>query len=159
MSKIRVAVVGLGMGRAHAGDYIKNPDAELAALVDLDKERLKESGKEFGVDACFTDFSRMLEKVKPDAVSIAVPNKFHKAITIEALQAGCHVLCEKPMALTVAESEEMAKSAMKSGKNLMINFSYRFSEMSYSLKEQVDAGYLGDIYFGRTIWHRRRGFP
>jgi predicted dehydrogenase len=92
-------------------------------------------------------------------VSIATPNAFHAPLTIAALKAGLHVLCEKPMAMTVKEAEKMQAAAEKAGKNLMINFSYRFSPMSFALKQQVDAGVIGQIYFGRTVWHRRRGMP
>jgi predicted dehydrogenase len=92
-------------------------------------------------------------------VSIATPNKFHAPLTIAALEAGCHVLCEKPMAMSADEARAMLAAAEKAGKRLMINFSYRFSEQSQALKDRVDAGELGDVYFARTVWHRRRGLP
>ena len=101
----------------------------------------------------------MLAQHELDAISNATPNVFHAPYTISALKRGLHVLCEKPMAISVKEAESMLAAARKSGKNLMINFSYRFSPMSYALKSQVDAGVIGDIYFGRTVWHRRWGFP
>jgi predicted dehydrogenase len=80
-------------------------------------------------------------------------------LTIAAYEKGLHVLCEKPMAMNTKEAEQMLAASKKAGKNLMINFSYRFNDMSYALKQQVDAGVVGDIYFGRTVWHRRRGLP
>jgi predicted dehydrogenase len=92
-------------------------------------------------------------------VSVATPNKFHMPLTVEALEAGCHVLCEKPMALSAAEARRMLDAAERAGRRLMINFSYRFNEQSQALKERVEAGELGEIYFGRTVWHRRRGLP
>jgi predicted dehydrogenase len=101
----------------------------------------------------------MLEAEELDVVSVATPNKFHKALTIAALEAGCHVLCEKPMAMNAAEGREMLAAAKQAGKRLMINFSYRFTEHSQALKAQVDAGMLGQVYFARTVWHRRRGLP
>jgi predicted dehydrogenase len=69
------------------------------------------------------------------------------------------VLCEKPMAMSAAEGREMLAAAKQANKRLMINFSYRFTEQSMALKAQVDSGILGDVYFGRTVWHRRRGLP
>ncbi|MCX7806961.1 MAG: Gfo/Idh/MocA family oxidoreductase, partial [Planctomycetota bacterium] len=107
----------------------------------------------------YTSAEDMLAKEHLDAVSIATPNKFHAPLTLAAIAAGCHVLCEKPMAMNAVEAREMLDAAQKAGKRLMINFSYRFNEMSMALKQQVDAGLLGEIYFGRTVWHRRRGLP
>jgi predicted dehydrogenase len=101
----------------------------------------------------------MLKRADLDVVSVATPNKFHAPLTIAALEAGCHVLCEKPMAMTLAEACAMQKTAKACRKKLGINFSYRFSAMSFALKQQVDAGLIGEIYFGRTVWHRRRGLP
>ena len=101
----------------------------------------------------------MLEQESLDIVSVATPNKFHMPIAVAAFKAGCHVLCEKPMAMNAAEARQMIAAAQAAGKRLMINFSYRFSDQSMALKDQVDAGVLGDVYFARTLWHRRRGVP
>jgi predicted dehydrogenase len=101
----------------------------------------------------------MLQEEKLDIVSIATPNKFHAPLTVAALEAGNHVLCEKPMAMSADEARAMLAAARKAGKRLMVNFSYRFTEQSQALKDRVDAGELGDVYFARTVWHRRRGLP
>jgi predicted dehydrogenase len=101
----------------------------------------------------------MLAAEKLDVVSVCTPNKFHQALALAAFAAGCHVLCEKPMAMNAAEGRTMLAAAKKAGKRLMINFSYRFSAASRGLKTQVDSGMFGDFYFGRTVWHRRRGMP
>ena len=154
-----MGVIGLGMGQGHARGYQSHPHAELVALCDLDMGRLEAVAAELGVAQTYTDLDEMLTKADLDAVSVALPNKLHAPFTIKALRRGLHVLCEKPMARTLREAERMLAAAAKAGKNLMINFSYRFSDMSYALKEQVDLGVVGDIYFGRTVWHRRRGFP
>ena len=158
-AKLRMGVIGLGMGQGHARGYQSHPHAELVALCDLDMGRLEAVAAELGVAQTYTDLDEMLTKADLDAVSVALPNKLHAPFTIKALRRGLHVLCEKPMARTLREAERMLAAAAKAGKNLMINFSYRFSDMSYALKEQVDLGVVGDIYFGRTVWHRRRGFP
>ena len=121
--KLRMGVVGLGMGRGHALGFQSHPDAEL------------------------------------DAVGIAVPNKLHAPLTIAALKRGLHVLCEKPMSMSVAEARRMNAAAAKADRNLMIDFSHRFTAIAVALKKQVEAGAVGDIYFGRTVWHRRRGIP
>jgi predicted dehydrogenase len=80
-------------------------------------------------------------------------------LTLAALEAGCHVLCEKPMAMNSREARRMLAAARKARRRLMINFSFRFTEQSWALKKQVDSGLLGQVYFARTVWHRRRGMP
>jgi len=157
--KLRVAVVGLGMGRAHAQAYHKCGDCELAALADLDKERLQDVGDELGVKTRYADAEEMFEKCDLDAVSIAVPNKLHCPLTLAALEQGLHVLCEKPMAMNVAQAEQMKSAADAAGKLLTINLSQRSDQSCQALKRQVEAGAIGSVYFGRTVWHRRRGIP
>jgi predicted dehydrogenase len=147
------------MGSGHIDGYLKDDRVELAAICDLNEERLQAAGKKFAVDCLFTNAPEMFRTLDLDAVSIATPNKFHAPLTIAAFDKGLHVLCEKPMAMNAKEADQMLAASKKAGKNLMINFSYRFNDMSYALKQQVDAGVIGDIYFGRTVWHRRRGIP
>jgi predicted dehydrogenase len=159
MDKLRVGVIGLGMGRFHIANYQTHPDAEVVAIADTDEKRLAEVGDKYGVPGRYTVAEEMLAHEHLDVVSVATPNKFHKPLTIAALEAGCHVLCEKPMAMSALEGREMIAAAHRAGKRLMINFSYRFSEQSMALKEQVESGILGDVYYARTIWHRRRGLP
>lgn len=159
MTKLRVGVIGLGMGKAHIRGYATHPQAEVVAIADLNEQVLAAVGDEYGINGRYTSAEQMLAEANLDVVSIATPNKFHKAYTLAAFAAGCHVLCEKPMAMNAAEGREMLAAAEKAGKRLMINFSYRFSEPSFALKAQVESGILGDIYFARTIWHRRRGIP
>ena len=159
MTKLRVGVIGLGMGKGHIRGYATHPQAEVVAIADLNEQVLATVGDEYGINGRYTSAEQMLAEANLDVVSIATPNKFHKAYTLAAFAAGCHVLCEKPMAMNAAEGREMLAAAEKAGKRLMINFSYRFSEPSFALKAQVDSGILGDIYFARTVWHRRRGIP
>ena len=159
MDKIRVGVVGLGIGRHHIRGYQSHPAAEVVAIADLDEARLASVGAEYGIEGRYGSAEEMLAVAELDVVSVATPNKFHKPISVEALEAGCHVLCEKPMAMNADEGREMLAAAQKAGKRLMIDFSYRFSDQSQALKAQVDSGVLGDIYFARTLWHRRRGLP
>lgn len=156
---LRIGVIGLGMGKAHINGYRKHPRAQVVAICDLDASKLAASAKEFDIAQTFSDVGDMLATAQLDVVSIATPNAFHKPLTLQALAAGAHVLCEKPMALNAEEAQEMADAAQVAGKRLMINFSYRFTEQSWALKQQVDSGLLGDVYFARTSWHRRRGLP
>jgi len=157
--KLNVGIIGLGIGQFHIDGYKTHPDAEVVAIADTNPERLATIGDKHGIAKRYASASEMLAGERLDVVSVCTPNKFHKEFTIEALRKGCHVLCEKPMAMHASEAREMLEEARKAGRRLMINFSYRFTDQSYALKKQVDTGILGDIYFGRTIWHRRRGMP
>ena len=159
MTVIRVGVIGLGMGRHHIAGYQTHPEAEVVAVADLDKVTLEEIGERYGVATRYASGERMLQEEALDVVSVATPNKYHLPLTLAALKSGCHVLCEKPMAMNAAEGRQMLAAAQEAGKRLMINFSYRFTEQSQALKAQVETGILGDVYFARTIWHRRRGIP
>jgi predicted dehydrogenase len=157
--KLRAGVIGLGMGRGHIGGYRQHPGAEVVAVADPDAGRLKAVGDEFRVAARYADGMEMIRKENLDVVSVATPNKFHKEYTIAALRSGAHVLCEKPMAMNAGEARQMLAAARKAKRRIMINFSFRFTEQSWALKKQVEAGILGDVYFARTVWHRRRGMP
>lgn len=159
METLNVGVVGLGMGRNHITGYQGHPAARVTAIADVDEARLQEIGDRFNVPGRYTSAEAMLAAEKLDVVSVATPNKFHLPVSTAAFEAGCHVLCEKPMAMNAQEGRQMLTAAEKAGKRLMINFSYRFTEQSMALKQQVENGILGEVYFGRTVWHRRRGLP
>ena len=159
MKKLRCGVIGVSMGRGHIQGYQKHPQAEVTAIADVDAARAKTVAAEFKVPGVYTDPSEMIRKEDLDIVSVVTPNKFHKPQTLEALAAGCHVLCEKPMAMNAAEAHDMLAAARTAGRRIMIDFSQRFTEPSQALKREVDAGTLGDVYFGRTSWLRRRGIP
>ena len=157
--KVRVGVIGLGMGRAHLAGYKACPECEIVALCDLDEERLNARGDEFGVARRFASYEEMLAMDDLDAVSVALPNFLHDVVTRAAFAAGKHVLCEKPMAMTVAGAESMVRAAAEAERKLMMHFNFRFTPQAQLLKKYVDAGELGEIYFARTGWHRRRGMP
>jgi predicted dehydrogenase len=155
----KVAVIGLGMGKGHAKSVAESGKADLVALCDVNIARLAPLAKQFGVSAAYTDWKKMLREVKPDVAIVALPNYLHAPVTIAALNAGAHVLCEKPMALNTRQAQSMADVAKAKRKKLMINFSYRFTREARALKEVVDKGTVGEIYYGRTQWHRNRGIP
>jgi predicted dehydrogenase len=159
MEPLNVGVVGLGMGRHHIAGYQGHPGAKVVAIADIDENLLTEIGDQYSIPNRYHSTEAMLENENLDIISIVTPNKFHKELTIMAFESGCHVLCEKPMAMNAAEGREMLAASKAAGKRLMINFSYRFTEQSMALKRQVETGILGDIYFARTVWHRRRGIP
>ena len=159
--KLKAGVIGLGMGGGHLAGYLDHPDVEVVAIADRREDRRallpvnfpKFHGK------VYHEGIEMIEKEKLDIISVAVPNNQHKALTIAALESGAHVLCEKPMAMNVAEAQEMLDTAKRCGKKLGIDFSYRFKPQSRAMKDMIEQGALGDIYYGRSVWFRRRGIP
>jgi predicted dehydrogenase len=157
--KLRVGVVGLMVGNGHVADYRASPSVGELVICDSNPARLQEVGDKHQVTKRYTDFAEMLTREKLDAVSIALPNKLHCPMTIQAIEAGCHVLCEKPMARNAGEALRMLEAARRYGKKLMINFNSRFTPYCQAVKEMIDSGRLGDIYFVRTLWHRVRGVP
>lgn len=156
---LKIGIVGLKIGNAHIKDYLESKSAAELILCDLDAKLLNEIGDMHNIKKRYTDFTEMLTKEKLDAVSICAPNKLHMPLSIQALEAGCHVLCEKPMARNAEEAEKMLLASRKCGKKLMINFNQRFSPVNQAMKSMICNGVLGEIYFARTLWHRRRGVP
>ena len=157
--RLRVGVIGLGIGRRHIEGWREHAGVDVVAIADPDPARLEAVGNQFGIVERHASAETMLAGGGLDVVSICTPNKFHKELTLAAFDAGCHVLCEKPMAMNTDEGRAMLAAAKRAGRRLMINFSYRFSAASRGLKAQVESGMFGEFYFGRTVWHRRRGMP
>ena len=118
---IKCAVVGLGMGYSHARGYAAQSDAKLVGVCDTDEKRARSVSTEFECKA-YSDLGEMLKAETPDIVSIAVPNVLHAPLTIQALKAGAHVLCEKPMAMNAEEACKMLSASEEFGRRLMINF-------------------------------------
>jgi len=158
-SQLRGAVIGLGIGKHHAQGYLDAPESNLVAVVDLNAERLKPWAEKLGEHAVFDDHKKMLKAVKPDLVSVALPNALHKSMTLDALKAGAHVLCEKPMAMNVREATAMRDAAKRARRRLGINLSFRFTPQARALKDLADTGFLGDAYHAHTQWTRRDGIP
>jgi predicted dehydrogenase len=159
MDKLKVGVIGLGMGSHHVKAFSSHAGVDVVAIADLDKDRLSTLGDEHNIDGRYLSAEEMLASETLDIVAVATPNKFHKPLTIAALEAGAHVICEKPMAMNAAEAREMISAAKAADRRLMINFSFRFTSEAMQLKREVDSGILGEIYYGRTEWLRRKGLP
>lgn len=156
---LRVGVVGLGMGRHHVRAFQAHPNAEVIAVADSSPQRLEEIGNEYRVAGRYTDLSQMLAREKLDIVSLALPNRLHKPMTIEALRAGCHVLCEKPPAMSTTEAIEMRDVAKEAGLRIAYNFSFRYKEENRAMKRLVEDGAIGRVYYASTGWLRRSGIP
>jgi predicted dehydrogenase len=119
----------------------------------------RKTAEEFGVKNVFTDYREMLSMDGIDAVSVCVPNHLHSTMAIDAFEAGKHVICEKPLAITPAEGEAMVAAGKKAGKLFMTAFNNRFRGDTQLLKKMIESGELGDIYYAKTGWIRRKGIP
>jgi predicted dehydrogenase len=158
--KFRIAVIGCGgIAQTHIAALKSMPDVEIVAGVDIKQDRLDIMKDKHGVTDNYTDWKKMLKNVQPDAVTVCTPNGVHAAPTIDALNAGCHVIVEKPMAMNPGECEKMIAAAKKNKKKLTIGFQYRYHPNSQFLKKAADAGEFGDIMFVKCQALRRRGIP
>lgn len=159
MKKLRIGIIGLGMGRRHIAAFRNHPAGFIAAVADLDPVRLAAVKEECGIPAAYADAHEMIGREKLDVLCVATPNYLHREFSIAGMEAGCHVFCEKPMAMNAAEAEEMLAVSRRTGRQLGIDFRFRFAPQSFAMKKLVDAGQLGEIYYGRTVWMRRRRLP
>ena len=158
--KLKVGVIGVGnIAGAHIDAYRKNPNVELYAFCDINEKRLASMGEKYEVERLYTDLDEMLALPELDAVSVCTWNSAHAPCTIAALNAGKHVLCEKPMSITAQDAEAMQAAAEKNGKLLMIGFVRRFGPDMKILRELYEDGFFGDLYFSKVEYLRRNGNP
>ena len=161
MAKLRIGMIGAGnIANAHLDAYKKFvPDAEIVAICDINEERLNETADIYGIEKRYLSVDEMLANETLDAADVCVWNINHAECSIKALDAGLHVLCEKPMAYSVEHAEKMVEAAKRNNKLLMIGFVLRFSNETAVLKDYVDNGYLGDIYYSKAAYVRDHGCP
>jgi len=157
---LKVGVIGAGgMLQYHAAGF-RQAGAEIAAVADAAPGAAAKAAEKWGVARAFESVDAMLaEAPELDAVSIIVPNKFHAPLSIQCLNAGKHVFCEKPPALSAAEVREMIAAADKAGKRLMFNFNNRARPESRAMKAYIDSGVAGTINSAQAKWIRRTGIP
>ncbi|MEG2377426.1 MAG: Gfo/Idh/MocA family oxidoreductase [Clostridia bacterium] len=157
---IKIGIIGAGsISKSHIDAYQKNPNVEIYSFCDINEARLREMGETYGITRLFTDINEMLADPELQAVSVCTSNSFHAPCSIAAMRAGKDVLCEKPMATNVADALNMKRVSEETGKLLMIGFVRRFGCDCKILKDFVDNGYLGDIYYAKARYMRRHGCP
>lgn len=153
MTKLKVGVVGCGSIAKfrHLPEYAMNDQVEIVAVCDIVEERANKMAGEYGGQA-FTDYEEMLRELDLDIVSVCTPNYLHAPVSIAALEAGNHVLCEKPMATSEQEALDMIQAAEKNGKKLMIGHNQRFVASHEKARELIANGEVGKIYSFRTAF-------
>ncbi|MDR3341941.1 MAG: Gfo/Idh/MocA family oxidoreductase [Treponema sp.] len=160
MVKTQVGIVGVGGMAGYHYKGFTQAGAQVVALADMAKERAAAFAEPRGIGKIYGTLAEMLSgEQELEAVSIVTPNKFHKPLAIEALNAGKHVFCEKPPALNAAEMREMLAVAKKSGKTLMFNFNNRARPESCAMMAHIKAGRVGRINSAQASWVRRAGIP
>jgi predicted dehydrogenase len=152
LKRIKVGVIGCGYiaEEAHLPNLLSCPEAELTAIADVRHERLLTIGKKFCVKKLYTDYHDMLKNNLIDAVVVCVPTFLHHKVVVDALEAGKHVFCEKPMATTLDEADEMILAARKNNVKLMIGHNFRFLPNHRIAKEWVHKGKIGKVFYVRA---------
>ena len=160
---VNIGIIGCGgiANGKHMPSLSKIPNVRMVAFCDLVRERAEKAAKEFGVPnaAVYTDYRDLLNDESIEVVHVLTPNREHADISIDALHAGKHVMCEKPMAKTAADARRMAAAAKETGKKLTIGYQHRQKPQSLYAKEYIDTGALGEIYYANCYAVRRRGTP
>lgn len=162
MNRLKIGIIGSGgiAQSCHMPAYASIPErCEMFAVADVNLDTAKAAAEKFAVPHVFTDYRELLALDEIDAVSVATPNAFHMQPTVDALRAGKHVLCEKPMAMNADECRAMIRAQRESGKILQIALQWRFSGIAQFMKKYIDAGEMGSIYYARAQALRRRGVP
>lgn len=150
---LRVALVGCGsLGRVHASNMQGMAGIELTAICDANEDSTAQlAGQVKPTPNVYSDHRRMLDRENLDALLIVTPNSSHRAITIDAAEAGVHIFCEKPMAITLDECDEMIEAVRRSKVHWMIGYMRRFQPCFAKMKEIVDGGGIGDIRLINTV--------
>ncbi|HHW71016.1 MAG TPA: Gfo/Idh/MocA family oxidoreductase [Clostridiales bacterium] len=161
--KLRIGIIGCGgiANGKHMPSLAKLEDVEMVAFCDIVEERAKKAALDYGVKGSkvFKDYRELLKDDSIDVVHVCTPNKSHSQITVDALEAGKHVMCEKPMAKTSAEAKKMVEAAKRTGQKLSIGYQNRFRPDSRYLYKLCRRGDLGEIYFAKAHAIRRRAVP
>lgn len=157
----RVAVVGAGMiaNAAHIPAWRDLAGVEIVGVADTREAAARETAQRYAIPNWYVDWRQMLADLAPDIVSVCTPNAYHKEVTLGALQAGAHVLCEKPIATSAADAAQMYQAADQAGKVLLVSQTQRWANSTIAAREMVAAGRLGEIYYAEASLLRRRGVP
>lgn len=160
MDKLRVAIAGLGtISERHRCAVNACPLMELTTICTRSEDNLKKRASQWGVNKTYSNYQTMLNDCDIDAIVLTTPNHLHAEMTVEALQSGKHVLCEKPPAITADDAKNMMETAQKTGKLLMYGMMFRFSPKHRVFAELRESGVFGEIYYAKGGIVRRCGSP
>jgi UDP-N-acetylglucosamine 3-dehydrogenase len=150
MPDYNIAIIGLGMGYRHLRAVEQHPQTKVAAVCDIDIEKARAIAQQHGVPTAVSDYRELLHNPDIDIVIVASPDHLHREQTVTMLEAGKHVLCEKPMAPTLEECQYMVEAQDRNHRKLMIGHIVRFTPIFRTIKQLVDDGELGEIFYVGT---------
>jgi len=158
--KVRCGVIGVGqIGLAHIESFKKHPQAEVVALAELNPQRRRNAAEKHKISKAVEDYRELLKDKSIDVISVALPNYLHEKVTVAALKAGKHVLCDKPMATSAREAQRMVDAWKEMKTVFMVGMNFRFNRETQMVREYVKNGTLGEVYHTRAHWLRRSGIP
>ncbi len=158
---MKIGIIGCGTiaNAAHIPSYKNNKDAEIVYFCDIVKERAESARQQYGSGRAVLDYRDVITDPEVDAVSVCVPNNMHASITIDALRAGKHVLCEKPAARTYQEALRMQEAQHETGKTLCIGVVNRFNDSVRRIRKLIEQNALGDVYHVYVSFRAHRSIP
>lgn len=160
MKYLNVGIIGAGgISECHTEGYKNLDNVKITAVCDINEQRAKAYAEKYNIPHVFTDYREMLKMDELDAVSVTTWNNGHAPISIAAMKAGKHVLCEKPLALNAAQAQQMVDTAKETGKILMVGFVRRFEDNVKCLKKSIESGHFGKVYYVKTGYIRKWGNP
>lgn len=165
--QVRIGMIGVGqIGKRHVQGYLGEPggpkaipDANIVAICDVNEAEARRVAELYGVKDVYTDYKELLKRDDIQSVDVALHNRFHMPVTVDALEAGKNVYCEKPMSWAYREAVRMYETAKATGKMLHIQLGTLYATEAKAAKRLIDEGRLGDIYFAKAVHYRRRGRP
>lgn len=149
--QVRVGVVGTSWYAdfMHLPALKSHPQAQLVAICGRNRERTEEMAKKYEIPQVFTNYQEMIEKAGIEALVVAIPDDLHYPVTMAAINAGLHVLCEKPLALSLQQAQEMVERAEKAGVKHMTYFTWRWLPVFQYLHRLIEEGYLGRCFYSQ----------
>lgn len=160
---VKIGIIGCGgiANGKHMPSLKKIKNVQMVVFCDIIEERAVKAAEEYGVEGAkvYTDYKELLKDRDIEVVHVCTPNRSHAFISIDAMEAGKHVMCEKPMAKTYKEAKEMLDASERTGMKLTIGYQSRWRADSLYLKKMCEDGELGEIYYGKAIALRRRAVP
>lgn len=162
MKTLKVGVIGIGViaTTKHIPALVKRDDVEVVALCDVERAKAEKAKEDFKLNArIYTDYKELCSNPELDVVHVCTPNPLHCEMTLAALKGGKHVHCEKPMACTYADAQKMIAAAKEAGKKLTVGLQWRYNPAPLKMREMVEKGELGDIYYIKSQQLRPRRLP
>ena len=160
MNTLKVGIIGVGgIARTHIPGWNASDHAEIVAFADMAEPILQSQAQAHGIAKTYTKTEDLINDPDVDIIDICTPSAYHAPLAVAALEAGKHVICEKPLAPTPEAIDEMIAARDKSGKMLMTAQHFRFRQDTLALKREIETGILGDVYHARSWMLRRNGVP